>query len=210
MFAFLSKLFTTDSTKCTTVDRKLFKTIVEHLDTLPGYTWVFKSKNAQRLYKQSQPNTITTLKKINELIQKGGRLDVHTCRSTSSFWDIGETPLHIATQDPVLLKMLLAQYKGDINALKEYDGSTLLHEAAKSSQPDSIKLLLKAGARKDVYDKRGRTPLQAFEEASFLKRGGAVYRQKKKNKEIKDIIFRVDEVVATKTIRTIRSLLKEK
>lgn len=69
-----------------------------------------------------------------------------------------------------VMERLLAIYNIDINA-KAHHGETALHEAADGNHADSIKFLLERGAKLDVTDDAGRTPLHLHsrvEQASCL------------------------------------------
>lgn len=70
----------------------------------------------------------------------------------------GATPLLVAaTSEPELFSLLL-QSKGDPNQV-DAAGRTCLHLAVRGQREKIVKLLLAAGARTDIRDRDGRTPL---------------------------------------------------
>jgi hypothetical protein len=62
-----------------------------------------------------------------------------------------------AREDTVQLMLDLGM---DINA-RDYKGEVCLHDAVRSGIVDVVQLLLRNGAKVDVIDKYGRTPLRA-------------------------------------------------
>jgi ankyrin repeat protein/nucleoside phosphorylase len=74
---------------------------------------------------------------------------------------IGYTPLVSAasTGNEKLLKLLIER-GADLNARGATRGSTAMHQAAQSGRAEIVRLLLRAGAKPDVRDLGGRTPLQ--------------------------------------------------
>ena len=57
---------------------------------------------------------------------------------------------------------LLLQNGADVDA-KNQDGKTVLHLLALNGISEGVEMLLKYGARKDIKDGKGRTPLQIAE-----------------------------------------------
>ncbi|RAO69914.1 uncharacterized protein BHQ10_005926 [Talaromyces amestolkiae] len=74
---------------------------------------------------------------------------------------IGYTPLvsAAATGNETLLKLLIER-GADLNARGATRGSTAMHQAAQSGHAGIVRLLLRAGAKPDVRNLSGRTPLQ--------------------------------------------------
>ena len=60
-----------------------------------------------------------------------------------------------------ILKWLLENKKNSLNidAVMDKTGWTALHVAVEDSQVDTVKRLLDAGAKKDIQDTKGLTPL---------------------------------------------------
>lgn len=73
----------------------------------------------------------------------------------------GETPLHLAAAagDTEIVSILLGQ-DPDVDAQDKIQGNTPLHNAVGSGHLDVIELLAKRGAKIDVGDARGNSPLQ--------------------------------------------------
>jgi len=55
---------------------------------------------------------------------------------------------------------LLIERGADLNARGATRGSTVVHEAAQSGNAEIVRLLLRAGAKPDVWNLSGGTPLQ--------------------------------------------------
>jgi 26S proteasome non-ATPase regulatory subunit 10 len=74
--------------------------------------------------------------------------------------DDGWTALHMAVMNGNnrALEMLLDQPGADINVATN-EGRTLVHQAAKSGRTETLKLLVERGARVDVTNAAGATPL---------------------------------------------------
>lgn len=98
--------------------------------------------------------------------------------------DTGNTALHVATNDPIILKALLNSKKFNINA-RNFKGQTPLIYAVINDKLDAVKLLIKNGADVNSTDKSNLTALSyAYESDSLnndenpvieiLKRAGAI------------------------------------
>lgn len=76
----------------------------------------------------------------------------------------GETPLHFAARAPKDSAKVLDYFLSlglDVNAQSEM-GTTPLHSAALFGSAEGVEWLLAHGAKKDIRDKNGKTPLQAL------------------------------------------------
>ncbi len=69
----------------------------------------------------------------------------------------GITPLHRATKSPPVLKAMIK--RGASLNVKDGEGETPLHWAAREPNAESVKLLIEAGANVNVRDKRGLTAM---------------------------------------------------
>ncbi len=83
---------------------------------------------------------------------------------------IEETPLHTAVaQGNIRMVTLLLKHRADPNK-QDSNGNSALHLAAHYGREDALSALLSSGARKDVRNKEGRTPL---DEANRMEHAGA-------------------------------------
>lgn len=73
---------------------------------------------------------------------------------------LGLTPLHLAllSQDPSIVKRFTGKPGLELDSQDE-TGATALHWALKLRNPEFARMLVAAGARTDLADRRGRTPL---------------------------------------------------
>lgn len=90
---------------------------------------------------------------VRLLLDNGAHVDERDAR--------GYTPLvsAAATGNETLLKLLIER-GADLNARGAGRGSTAMHEAAQAGHAEIVRLLLRAGAKPDVRNLSGRTPLQ--------------------------------------------------
>lgn len=73
----------------------------------------------------------------------------------------GGNSAHVATKNPRILKLLMeGPLKLDVNAVSLRNNLTLLHSACTYRNIESVRLLLQAGANKEISSKDGETPLQ--------------------------------------------------
>jgi ankyrin repeat protein len=95
-----------------------------------------------------------------KLIHAGANIQARTFR--------GQTALHFAAEvgNCGIVDLLVGCYLSQSVLLDSQDvkGRTALHEAARSGRPESVRILLNAGALYSVQDKRGRSPLHASAE----------------------------------------------
>lgn len=87
----------------------------------------------------------------------------------SSASDSGATPLLVAVRHDLELFTLLLDNRGDPNQV-DADGQTCLHRAVFGRREKVVKLLLARGARANIRDKNGRTPLGFARYRSFQDR----------------------------------------
>jgi ankyrin repeat protein len=92
-----------------------------------------------------------------KLIQAGADVQARTIH--------GRTSLHFAAAAGKcnIVDLLVIHYISQSASLDSPDlrGRTALHEAARAGRPESVKILLAAGASAKVQDKHGRNPLHA-------------------------------------------------
>lgn len=88
------------------------------------------------------------------LIDSGAKIDTKTGVYIDGPSDV--TPLHNAAWHPAILKAMLKKVP-KVN-VKSSSGDTPLHYAVMANEPESVLLLLKAGADPFAKDKDGRTP----------------------------------------------------
>jgi len=95
-----------------------------------------------------------------KLIQAGADVQARTIH--------GRTSLHFAAAAGKcnIVDLLVRHYISQSASLDSPDlkGRTALHEAARAGRPESVKILLAAGASAKVQDKHGRNPLHAAAE----------------------------------------------
>lgn len=73
----------------------------------------------------------------------------------------GGTALHAAMfQKNIKIVKLLLDYGLDVNAIGPKNGYTPLHDAVWGNNPEAAKLLMERGAKTDIKNKEGQTPLE--------------------------------------------------
>lgn len=125
-------------------------------NTLGNRNWHILRMVLNRYQWTDNPSSpIVSLEFIKYLYSKNiePNLSIACCKKETTILILG-----VNTADLATVEFLFSKHSETIN-LKDYDGLTALHWAVKSNQLDIVKFLLKKGARIDITDNKGKTPL---------------------------------------------------
>jgi hypothetical protein len=126
-------------------------------------TWVLSPANVKLLLNSgADPNKSWGRSENSERADTTLRFKVDDAEWIGGGWKqwLRTSPLMVSSfgNDPASVKLLLS-YKANPNAVQPDSGSTALHFAARGNYPEIVQMLLKAGAKKNLKNNRGETPL---------------------------------------------------
>jgi hypothetical protein len=132
-------------------------------DALWHAAWVVSPQNVSLLLKAgADPNKSWGRSEKGGSVESKIRFSYTIPEYQNGGWKqwLRTSPLMVSSfgNDPASVKLLLS-YKANPNAVQPDSGSTALHFAARGNYPEIVQMLLNAGAKKNMRNKRRETPL---------------------------------------------------